>query len=216
VRVLFRRAETWTDITRCKRLVAEVYNREYGVFFSEEAYDLTAKIEPWPHRFLMALHGRDLLGTIGLYERNTYVERFGAVTDEDFASLLEDAGCRDRHPSMHKRETTKLSIAHAARGHGLATALLGAAHARAFYADAGMEPPVMVSCGRLSIYQRVYGRAGVATRTVRPFPFYKVHEHYRSDADPMESRLTIPELDVPPAWHELEPPVELDVKREGA
>jgi hypothetical protein len=40
----------------CRRLIAEVYNRDYEVVFSEDHYDLEAKIEPWPHRFLMALH----------------------------------------------------------------------------------------------------------------------------------------------------------------
>src|SRR4029079_949629 len=73
---------------RCQYAIAEVYNRQYEVVFSEDHHDLEAKIEPWPHRYLMVLRDGDLAATIGLYLRNTYVERFGQVQRAEFDHAL--------------------------------------------------------------------------------------------------------------------------------
>ena len=91
MKLLLRRAESRTDVMRCRKLIAEVYNRDYEVVFSEDHYDLAAKIEPWPHRFLMALHRDDLIAACGLYTHNTYVERFGKVGEEDLRRALQEA-----------------------------------------------------------------------------------------------------------------------------
>ncbi len=67
MRVEVRMAHTREDVARCQYAIAEVYNRQYDVVFSEDHHDLEAKIEPWPHRYLMVLHDATLAATIGLY-----------------------------------------------------------------------------------------------------------------------------------------------------
>lgn len=202
-------AETPAEVLRCRYLIGQVYNREYEVVFSTDRYDLEAKIEPWPHRYLMLLDGDQLAGTIGLYMRDTYVERFGGVEPEDLLRLLEPA-LAGRYDPSHLREVTKLVVAPSYRGRGLSRYLLGCAHSRAFIQLPGERPPLMVFCAKRSITRRVYGGAGLKTRLVKPFPFYRVHELYRSPTDPMESRLIVPEVDVPPLWHDLALPAEHD------
>jgi hypothetical protein len=71
----------------------------------------------------------------------------------------------------------------------------------------------MVFCAKMSIIDNIFHRAGLRTRTIKEFPFYKVHELYRSAEDPMESRMIIPGLDIPERWYELALPGEYDVER---
>ncbi len=212
MRLLLRRAESRSDILRCRRLIAEVYNRDYEVVFSEDHYDLEAKIEPWPHRFLMALHGDDLVAACGLYMHNTYVERFGQVTEGDLDCMLAGAGVGGQYEPRHRREFTKMSVRHDWRGRGIAPWLTGAGHSR-YFTDVDSDRAVMVFCAKLSIIDHIFHRAGLRTRTIKEFPFYKVHELYRSAEDPMESRLIIPRLDIPEQWYDLALPGEYEVER---
>ncbi len=212
MKLLIRRAESRADILRCRQLIAEVYNRDYEVVFSESHYDLAAKIEPWPHRFLMASHGNDLVAACGLYTHNTYVERFGNVSDDDVLRLLGEAGAGTAYDARARREFTKMSVRHDWRGRGISPWLTGAGHAVAF-TDVERDRAVMVFCAKVSIVTRIFHRAGLHTRAIKPFPFYKVHELYRSPDDPMESRLIIPGLDIPACWRELTLPGEYDIRR---
>jgi GNAT superfamily N-acetyltransferase len=212
VKLLFRLAVSRGDVLRCRRVAAEVYNRDYEVVFSEDHYDLEAKIEPWPHRFLMAWHGDELVAACGLYMRDTYVEKFGQVSDDEVAALVEAGGATGAYDVARKREQTKLSVLHRWRGHGIAQWLLAAAHSRHF-TEVDQDRALMVFCSKRSIVRNLYDRAGVRTRLIKAFPFYKVHELYRSPDDPMESRLIIPELDIPEHWYDLALPGEYDVAR---
>lgn len=212
MKITLRVAESRIDVLRCRRLIAEVYNRDYEVVFSEDHYDLEAKIEPWPHRFLMALHDGELVAACGLYLRDTYVERFGQVSAQDLECQLERAGSRGEYDVACRREFTKMSVSHAWRGRGLAAWLTGAGHSK-YFTEVEQDRAVMVFCAKMSIIDNIFHRAGLRTRTIKPFPFYKVHELYRSAEDPMESRLIIPRLDIPERWYELALPGEYEAER---
>jgi GNAT superfamily N-acetyltransferase len=212
VKLLLRRAESRADVLRCRQLIAEVYNRDYEVVFSEDHYDLAAKIEPWPHRFLMALHGGELIAACGLYTHNTYVERFGQISDEDLWRMVREAdvtACDVRQ----RREFTKMSVRHEWRGRGIATWLTGAGHSKQF-TEVDSDGAVMVFCAKMSIINNIFHRAGLNTRRIKEFPFYKVHELYRSPDDPMESRLIIPAVDIPERWYLLNLPGEYEIERQ--
>jgi hypothetical protein len=212
MKVLLRRAESRGDILRCRQLIAEVYNRDYEVVFSEDHYDLEAKVEPWPHRFLMALAGGELIAACGLYLHDTYVERFGQVTDADLERMVTAAGATGKFDVTRRREFTKMSVRHSWRGKGIAPWLTGAGHSKHF-TDVEEDRAVMVFCAKMSIITNIFHRAGLHTRTIKEFPFYKVHEFYRSPSDPMESRIILPHLDIPSRWYELALPGEYEIER---
>jgi hypothetical protein len=212
MKLLLRRAESGADILRCRKLIAEVYNRDYQVVFSEDHYDLAAKIEPWPHRFLMALNGADLVAACGLYTHNTYVERFGNVKEDDVQRVLREGDALAACDTGHRCEFTKMSVRHDWRGRGLAPWLTGAGHS-CHFTDAHQTRAVMLFCAKMSIIQNIFHRAGLRTRRIKEFPIYKVHELYRSPEDPMESRLIIPTIDIPERWYELVFPGEYDIER---
>ena len=212
-------ASTPAEVLRCQYLIAEVYNKEYEVVFSTDRYDLEAKIEPWPHRYFMVLDGAELAATLGLYQRQTYVERFGGVAREDIERELEAAGVKGGYDSSNLREVTKIVVSPAYRGRGLARLMVGCAHSRSFLSDGGDEQPLVVFCAKRSIAEKVHQAAGLRPRRVKPFPYYKVHELYRSADDPMDSYLIIPHLDVPARWYDLALPSDCDtnlMREEGA
>src|SRR6476619_6188775 len=101
-------ARSREEVARCQYAIAEVYNRQYEVVFSEDHHDLDAKIEPLPHRYLMVLHDGDLAATIGLYLRNTYVERFGQVERSEFDGALGSEDRTEDYAVDRLREITKL------------------------------------------------------------------------------------------------------------
>lgn len=210
-----RMARTRAEVLQCQYQIAEIYNREYEVVFSDDAFDLDAKVEPWPHRYLMGLVNGELVACAGLYVRNTYVERFGDVSDGQIDALIRDAGAAPRYVAARKREITKLVTSRKARGRGFGRFFLGCAHARDFLQcdTVPEEPVVLVCCARQSIWEKMWGGAGIHTRPIKEFPFYKVHELYRSPSDPMDSRLVVPSLDVPPRWYDRAIPGEYEVER---
>ncbi len=210
MRVTVRVATGHADVLRCQALIAETYNREYEVVFSDDRYDLDAKIEPWPHRYLMVLSAGELVATAGLYVRDTYVGRFGGVGPAEIAAILEEAGAVDHEPTR-LREVTKLVVRPDHRGRRLGRFLVGVAHARAFCQIDAEVPHLLVFCARRSIAEGVHEGAGLRTRTIKPFPLYRVHELYRSEEDPMDSRLIIPARDIPARWYDLDLPGEYDV-----
>jgi GNAT superfamily N-acetyltransferase len=206
VRLSLRIAETRAEVLRCQYLIAQIYNEEYEVLFSEDRYDLTAKIEPWPHRYLMGTIDGELACASGLYLRDTYVERFGDVRAGDIQAVVAGANAADHYLKTPCREITKVVVHKAWRGRGLGRAILACAHSRAFLGQKDSEPPLVVFCAKHSIIRNLWDAIGVRSRTIKPFPFYKVHELYRSEADPMESRLVIPSLDIPARWYDLTMP----------
>jgi hypothetical protein len=74
-------------------------------------------------------------------------------------------------------------------------------------------PPLLTYCCVRSIAEGVMTRHGIRARRLKPFPNYKVHELYRSEKNPMDSYLVIPDVDVPAAYRDLRIPGEytLDV-----
>jgi len=204
-------ATTSADVLRCQYLIADIYNREYDVMFSSDRYDLDAKIEPWPHRYLMLLEGDVLAATLGLYLHDTYVERFGAVVREDFERLLCDAAGAGHYDPTNLREVTKIVVAPPYRGRGLARFMVGCAHSHDFLQAGDERAPLVVFCAKRSIAQRVHQAVGLRPRLLKPFPDYKVHELYRSESDPMDSYLIVPHLDIPTHWLTLKLPCEHDV-----
>jgi len=205
-------ARTREDVARCQYAIAEVYNRQYGVVFSEDHHDLEAKIEPWPHRYLMVLHDATLAATIGLYLRNTYVERFGLVARSEFESALGASDVVKQYDVSRLREITKLVVQPEFRGKQLARFTLGCGHSRAFCQTDAVAPHLITFCSKRSIVARVYEPTGLHSRLIKPFPMYKVHELYRSPEDPMDSYLMVPEADIPHRWYELAVPGEYGVE----
>lgn len=195
------------DVLRCRQLVGEVYHRRYGVVFSSDTYDLDRKIEPWPHRFLMGFVGDELAAVCGLYVRNTYVERFGRVTDGEIGDHLRELGLEDRYEPAARRELTKLVVAPRLRNSGLGPLFVAIAHARAFVELDAARPPLVTFCVVRSM-RRLVERHGIRPRHLKPFPHYKVHELYRSERNPMDSYLVVPHLDVPTAFGDLRIPGE--------
>ncbi|HEX8791143.1 MAG TPA: GNAT family N-acetyltransferase [Polyangiaceae bacterium] len=215
MKLSLRIAATRAEALRCQYLIAQIYNEEYEVLFSDDRYDLTAKIEPWPHRYLMGIIDGELACASGLYLRDTYVERFGDVREGDVRALVAEAGAGDRYGASPCREITKVVVHKRWRGRGLGRAILAAAHTVAFLEQQATAPPLVVFCAKLSIVRNLWDAIGVRSRTIKPFPFYKVHELYRTDADPMESRLVIPALDIPPRWYDLAVPGEYPLETLG-
>jgi hypothetical protein len=211
MKVFIKLAHTPQDVLRCQYLIAQIYNEAYGVFFSEDRYDLTAKIEPWPHRFVMGLVDGQLACAAGLYLKDTYVERFGDIQTDELTAALETAGLTHEYDPARKREYTKLVVHRKFRQGGLGRFFLAASHSHCFIDVDASAPHFLVGCARLSIFERAYDRAGIHTRTLKPFPYYKVHELYRSADDPMESRVVFPSIDIPRRWYDLQIPGEYEV-----
>ncbi len=211
MRIRLEVARRPADVLRCRQLVAEVYHARYGVVFSQDTYDLDAKIEPWPHRFLMGSMGGELAAVCGLYLRNTYVERFGLVTHDEVEAQLRGAGVSGRYDAAARRELTKLVVAPRWRNSGLGALFVAIAHARAF-ADMGTERPPLVTFCVVQSMRRLMQRHGMRPRHLKPFPYYKVHELYRSERNPMDSYLVIPELDVPNRFRDLRIPGDHDLR----
>lgn len=199
------------DVLRCRQLVAEVYSDSYGVVFSRDTYDLDAKIEPWPHRFLMGLVGDDLVAVCGLYVRETYVERFGLVTDDEIQASLREAGVEGRYDPGARREITKLVVAPRWRNGGLGALFFTMAHARSF-AEMEADRPQLITLCMVQSMRLLLERHGLRMRRIKPFPYYKVHEQYRSESNPMDSYLVIPALDVPSQFRDLRIPGEHDLR----
>ncbi len=205
-------AQVLPDVVRCQNLIADVYSRRYGVQFSHARVDLEAKIEPFPHRYIMATIKGELVASAGLYLHDTYVERYGHIEDEEIAKILTAAGANGYYSPARKRETTKLVVKAGWGGHGIGRSLFAAMHSRDFLQMEATAPHLVLVCAKISVFLHLHDVIGVRTRLLKPFPEYKVHELYRSPGDPMESRLILPEEDVPRRWYDLRLPAEIDVQ----
>ncbi len=210
-----RIARSRAEVLACQLLIAEVYNREYEVVFSDDSFDLDAKIEPWPHRYVMGVVRSELVAVTGLYLRNTYVERYGDVSDAEIDALIRDAGAGPSFSAARKRELTKVSVRRDRRGQGYGRFLVGCVHSRdILQSDTPADAPnVLVCCARRSIWEGLWHRSGIRTHKIKDFPYYKVHELYRSPEDPMDSRVIVPEVDIPARWYDRRIPGEYEVER---
>jgi hypothetical protein len=211
-------AERRADVLRCQYFIAEIYNELYGITFSEDIYDLAARIEPYPNRYLMATAGGELVAALGLYTRDTYVERYGGVTDDEIRAVYRSTGVPDRYADATKREITKLVVKKGWSGLGLTHGIHEAAHSRSFM-DAGADRPVVVMiCARVSLIRHMLHPHGrIRSRFLAPFPRYPVHSDYCSEKDPMESHVSIPDLDAPEEVRSRSLPIELELPdRAGA
>ena len=211
MRVEVHMAATREDVARCQYAIAEVYNRQYEVVFSVDHHDLEAKIEPWPHRYLMVVANGTLVATLGLYLRNTYVERFGQVERAEFERTLGTPNTAEHYDVSRLRELCKLVVQPEFRGQSLSRFTLCCGHARSFCQTDADAPHLITFCAKRSIVDHVYKGTGISPRVIKPFPMYKVHELYRSPEDPMDSYLTVPQADIPSRWYDLELPGEYEI-----
>ncbi|HEX2574365.1 MAG TPA: hypothetical protein VH877_32755 [Polyangia bacterium] len=208
-----RMADGPSDIKACQQLIAEVYGRYYGVTFSYDRVDPDACIESYPDRYLVGLVNGEIVAVTGLYVEQTYIERFGGVTNAEIDAMLAAAGVAERYSSRRKLEATKLVVRDGWTGRGLARKLHVAAQSREFLQRDDTQPYIITVCAKLSVFHHLYTEVGIRTRTIKPFPEYPAHERYRSPKDPMESRLIIPDLDIPSQWYNFRLPAELDLDR---
>jgi len=201
-------AESRYDILQCHYLIAEVYNAVYDIVFSEDPAnaDPHSKIEPYPDLFLMALANEMLVAAVGLYTHTTYVERYGNVNPKDIAALLDSVKTKINYSPTHLREFSKMVVRPNWQGNGISLFLAGACHSAYFINRNAELPPLIVCCETRRLFQHFHKANGIRTRFIKSFPYYRVHEQYRSADNPMESHLIIPELDIPKKWHTLELP----------
>jgi GNAT superfamily N-acetyltransferase len=190
-------AQTSAEINQCKSLISEIYYQKLGITFSDSISDAEAKIEVYPQYYLMALCSEILIGTIGLYTNGTNAERHGKVTEQDVNILLTEAKVINRYLGKYLRELTKFVVKDEWQNKGIGKVLLAAAHSQDFIHINEEKPHVLVSCATFSIFEYFANALNIRTRRIKPMPFYKVHEHYRSHDNPLETRLSIPDIDIP-------------------
>lgn len=200
IRLVIQRARSPGEITACENLIVETYRTRYGVTFTDQPVpDL--KLEPLPDHYVFGLLDGELVAAAGLYSTITYAERFGQFSEEELLRALTEAGCPQaiRRPRV---EYTKLVVHPAWSGMGIGRYFLAATHSRDFLSLGSGEAPLLLASGKVSIFNGLYAAVGIRTRTLKPFPVYRSHEAYRSPSDPMESRITLPELDIDPRWYD--------------
>jgi GNAT superfamily N-acetyltransferase len=194
VKIAVKRAE----VLHCQYLIAEAYNKHYDIFFSSDAVNLNARIEPYPDRYVMGMLDGELVATAGLYLRDTYAERYGEVTNSEIERLLVQAGASKKYSARRKREYTKIVIRPDWQGCGIGRQFFKMTHVRTFLQLDAEGSCVVVACAKVSIFRGLHDALGIRTRLIKPFPHYQVHTLYRTEDDPMETRLVIPDLDIPP------------------
>jgi len=208
-------AKTSSEILQCKYLIADVYHRNYKIYFSNDIFDLNAKIEPYPHQFVMGMIGKELVACTGLYTGQTYVEKYGAVTEEDIQAKIKEAGMTERYGKARKRELTKFVVKEGWNQKGIGKFLWSAAHSRDFInIGTNDENTILLCCANQYIYKHFYESVGIKTRFLKEFPFYRVHEFYRSPENPMDSRLILPEIDIPEKAYNMELPGEYEIGKD--
>jgi len=200
-----RLARRSAEMVACQYLIKETYGRHYNIVFSKTHIDLNLKIEPYPHHYAMGLVDGELVACAGMYTKNTYVERYGDVGDADIARTLTEAGMPERI-SWPRREYTKLVVRDGWGGRGIGRFFFAATHSKDFICPGEDKPPLLLACAKLSVFRNLYDASNLRARVIKPFPHYKVHELYRSEDDPMESRLLLPDVDIDPQWYNLSLP----------
>ncbi|MCA9490354.1 MAG: hypothetical protein KC621_10530 [Myxococcales bacterium] len=198
------------DLRRAKELVERIYGERYGVSFTDGTPDPHQRLEPWPDRFVMAQFEGRIVAVGGLYTGITYAERYSGLTRADLEAAVASAGVDPRGRDFV--EYGRLTVAPGWEGIG--PIFLTVTHSRGFLAPEGGRTPFVLACAKVSVF-RLCERARIKTRTLGLFPSYPSHERYRTPTDPMETRITIPELDLDPLMHALQLPLNLDLAIHG-
>ncbi|NEP00061.1 MAG: hypothetical protein F6K58_15545 [Symploca sp. SIO2E9] len=207
----FKIAKSNFEVFKCQSLISEVYYKKLGITFSKSQFDPDAKIELYPHRYLMGLVDDKLVATMGLYLHSTNPERYGKVTGQDISRLLVEAGVANKYSEKDIRELSKFVVKDGWRNQGIGKLLMGIAHSQDFIHMDEDKPHLLVACANRSIFNYFSDSLGISTRPIKPVPFYKIHEFYRSTHDSMESRLTIPDIDIPAKWYNAKLPREYEL-----
>lgn len=207
----FKIAKSDSEVVQCQSLISEVYYQKLGITFSESSYDIESKIELYPHIYLMGLIDSELVATMGLYLHSTNPERYGKVTAQDIDKLVAEAGFANKYSGKYIRELSKFVVKPEWRKKGIGKLLMGVSHSKDFIHYKQEQPNLVVACANRSIYKYFADSLSINTRIIKPVPFHKIHEFYRSGDEPMESRLIIPELDIPSQWYETKLPREYEI-----
>lgn len=213
MRMLVTMATRRADVLRCQYLIAESYNRHYDIYFSKDVVNLNDRIEPYPDRYAMGIIDGEVVATAGLNLGRTYVETYGGVSEEDIRRVLTSANATG-YSARLKREYTKLVISEAWERKRLGRRFLEATHCRQFLQIDAKAPHVIICCAKVSIFRSLYDRSAIRTRVLKSFPEYAVHSNYRTPEDPMESRLIIPDLDIPAEIYDRSLPIEIEIAPE--
>jgi len=217
VTLLVRRATTPEDAEIARRLIHRVYSRQYGVRFTDDhrLCDPSQSLEPWPHRFVLGSVGGTVVAAAGLYVGWTYAQEFGELQEEQIADILRLRGAVS-HLTRPRVEYTKLVVHPDWTGLGIGRLFLMASHSRDFLRpEDSEEVPLLLACGKVSVFETLYRAVGMGTATIAPFPRYESHRRYHSRSDRMESRLILPEQDLPQEWFDTTLPVEVPVVARG-
>jgi hypothetical protein len=194
------------DVAACRELIGRVYLERYGVTLSDAAADPDGGAERFPDRYVLGEVDGRMVACAGLYCGTTYVERFGGVDAGDVRAACRQAGLEPaEYADRPFVEYTKIVVDPTRGRRGYGRRFLAASHAAGFLAPAGERLPLVLVCARLTTF-RLWEAVGIHTRFLREFPSYRNHARYRSVADPMESRLVIPERDVPTRFLRAELP----------
>lgn len=208
----FKIAKSHFEFHQCQSLIAEIYYKKLGITFDESKFDPDAKIELYPHHYLTGLVNGELVATMGLYLHSTNPERYGKVNEQDIDKLLLQAGVANRYSGKYIRELSKFVVKEEWREKGIGKLLMGASHSKDFIHMDEDKPHLLVACANRSIFKYFSDSLGIHTRTIKSVPFYKIHELYRSAHDSMESRLTIPDIDIPAKWYHAKLPSEYELE----
>jgi hypothetical protein len=208
--IQFQIAQSEAEVRQCQSLISEVYYQKMGITFAESHFDPEAKIELYPHHYLMGIINGELVATMGLYLHSTNPERYGQVTEQDINRLLAEIGVAQQYSGKNIRELSKFVVKDNWRKQGIGKLLMGVAHCQDFIHFQEQQPHLLVTCANRSIFDFFSDCLGIRTRLLKPVPFFKIHEFYRSGQQPMESRLSIPELDIPSQWYRLKLPIQIN------
>ncbi|HEY9799443.1 MAG TPA: hypothetical protein V6D25_03720 [Leptolyngbyaceae cyanobacterium] len=209
-RLIFKVAEAESEVLQCQSLIAQVYYKELGITFSN-TYNPEAKIELWPHHYLMGLVNDELVSTISLYVHSTNLKRYGGVTFEDIDSLLAEAEVTHKYSGNCIRELTKFVVKENWRKKGIGKLLMAVAHSKKFIQIKEDKPHLLCITSKVSTFNYFLAPIGIKTRLIKLIPAFKIHELYSNERDPMESRLIIPDLDIPKKWYNLKLPAEYQI-----
>ena len=196
--ITIKLAQNNLEVKQCKNLIKQVYYQDFnGVTLSDTICDPAKRIELYPQYYLMGLVGDQLVAVLGLYTEGTNGERHGKVTPQEIAQLLQKAGVLHKYSGYQLREVTKFVVKKEWRGQGIGKIMFGAAHSQDFIQINESRPTLLVSCSSVSIFNKFSDGIGIRSRTIKPMPYYEIHKHYSSAENPVETRLIIPELDIP-------------------
>ena len=188
-------------LIKCQYLVSEIYHRKYKIAFSSDEYDLSQGIEPYPDIYVLAKVNGYLVGCFGCYTSKSYSINFGNIEKDIIQSILSAYQLEDEYSLDLIREPTKLVCQSGASSYGIPHLLFRSMYSKQmienYLTDESGTLPVLLSCGNRSAFRHFYDRQHIRTHFLGRFPEYKVHRHYASKHNPMESRLVIPSIDIP-------------------